>query len=88
MKDLEAFLSSPGWQFLKKFVELNIAECERLILESELDKKLVYSEEDLEKRMRLFMVKLRGLPEEELDLLKGADSNEDDDGDPYYKNRG
>jgi hypothetical protein len=82
--DLEAFVATPGWQFLKKFIELNIAETERQILESELSKEGKYTEEDLEKKMRLFMIKVRDLPLEELNNLKGGE-NDQDDPDPYAR---
>jgi hypothetical protein len=82
--DLELFINSAGWQFLKKYIELNIAEAERQILENELSKKVEFSYEDLERQMRLFMIKLRDLPVEEINSLRGG-TNEEEDDDPYAK---
>jgi abortive infection bacteriophage resistance protein len=83
IEDLEFFLKTPGWTFLKRFIELNIADSEKQILEGDLSTDKIYSEQDFEKKMRLFMLKVKNLPEEEMELLRGVGDTEESD-DPYY----
>ncbi len=86
VEDLRTFITTPGWKFLERYIKLNISEMERKILENELGKEIKYSEEDLEKAIRLFLIGLKDLPEKELRLLNREDDDEEDDGlDPYYK---
>lgn len=83
ISEMRQLIQSPGWQFLKKVLEQNIAEKEQAILDDINDKAVIYNEDDRLKDQRRFLLKLLELPEEQLSILMGEETEEDYD--PYYK---
>lgn len=81
--ELNQLILTPGWQFLKRVIEENIADKERDILDDINSKEVLYNEDDRQKDQRRFLMKLVKMPEIQIGLLTGEAV--EDDYDPYFK---
>lgn len=86
--EMRLLLASPAWGFIANILEENIKIKESEILDDHYDKEKLYDEGDRLKDQRKFMLKLLNLPAEQIGLLSLArDEDDEDDGDPYFKNK-